>query len=315
MKTWMRLALSACMLAAMASAPAQQLPPLKIVHGFGAGGPPDVALRKIADRLAPLLGRSVVVENRPGASGTIAAASVAHAAPDGNVLLFGVAANLAIAPAALRPAPYDPVRDFTPITLVARGPYVLLVRADAPAGDFPQFLAWAKAQPGKLNYATPGLDSAHQIAMEKLQRETGLALVHVPYRTGLYPALLGGEVQVMFESLPGPLPFLSSGKLRALAVTGTQRLARLPDVPTLHELGVQSLDDVSSWWGFVAPPGLPQAQVEKFNAALRAAMGDPDLMATMQSWGIALTPSTPREFGELIALESDRARAMARPPQ
>jgi tripartite-type tricarboxylate transporter receptor subunit TctC len=282
--------------------------PLKVIIGFPAGGPPDLVLRKIAERMAEQTRTSVVVENRPGASGTIAAAAVARAAPDGRTLLFGVAANLAVAPATMQPPPYDPVQAFTPIVEVARGPYVLLVRSDAPAASFPEFVAWAKRQPGKLNYATPGRGSAHHIAMETLRRASGVELVHVPYRSGLYPPLLAGEVQVLLESMPGPIPHLQAGKLRALAVTGAQRLERLPDVPTLAELGVKDMA-FNSWWGFVGPAGMARAQVESLNAELRRAMADPGLRATMAGWGIELTPGTPDEFGRYIAAENQRVKS------
>jgi tripartite-type tricarboxylate transporter receptor subunit TctC len=306
---WMsRMALAACVLAAATgtAAPAEERGPVKLVVGFVAGGTPDLVARKIAARLAEQLGRSVTVENRPGGSGTIAAAAVAKAPPDGNTLMFGVAANLAVTPASMRTAPYDPVRDFSPIIEVARGPYVLLVRSDAPARNFAEFLTWVRSQPGKLNYASPGSGSVHHVAMEMVKAGRSLHLVHIPYRSGLYQPLLAGDVHVMFETLPAPLPFLDAGKLRVLAVTGPRRLARLPDVPTLAELGVREVDDISSWWGFVGPAGMPKAMVDKYNAELRRAMADPDVQSTMKAWGIELTPGTPEEFGRLIAQENVR---------
>jgi tripartite-type tricarboxylate transporter receptor subunit TctC len=309
-----KMVVCACALAFVQAGHAadEQQVPLKVIHGFSAGGAPDVALRKIADRLAHQLGRAVVVENRPGASGTIAAATVARAPADGNTLLFGVAASLAVAPATMRTPPYDPVLEFTPIVEVARGPYVLLVRADAPAPNYRGFVAWARSHPGRLNYGSPGLGSVHHLATEMLKGEEGLAIVHIPYRTGLYPALLAGDVQVMLDSLPSPLSFLESGKLRALAVTGPRRLERLPEVPTLRELGVRSLVDVSSWWGFVGPAGLSPAIVQKLNSEIRTAMADPELRATFRGWGIEPTPGTAAEFGRLIADENRRWREQVR---
>jgi tripartite-type tricarboxylate transporter receptor subunit TctC len=291
---------------------AEELPPLHIVIGFTAGAPPDLAARKVADRLSAQTGRTVTVENRVGASGTIAASAVAHARPDGNTLLFGVAANLAVAPALMKTAPYDPLKDFTPIAQVARGPYVLLVRADAPARNFAEFVAWAKSRPGELNYATPGLGSVHHLATEMLKLQEGLQMVHIPYRTSLYAALLANNVQVIFESLPGPLPYLASGRLRALAVTGPARLARLPDVPTLAELGVPGFEEIGSWWGFVGPAGLPPQAVTRLNTELRQAMADPELRATMDAWGIALTPGPAEEFARLIVDENQRWRGEIR---
>ena len=252
------------------------------------------------------------MENRTGASGTIGAAAVAHAPADGNTLLFGVAANLAVAPATMTPAPYDAVRDFTPVVEVARGAYVLLVRADAPGSSFADFRSWAQARPGSLNYGSPGNGSVHHMAMEMLKASQRLHLVHIPYRSPLYPPLLAGDIQVIFESLPGPLQLLQAGRVRALGVTGPLRLPRLPGVPTLEELGVPGMQDVSSWWGFVGPAGMPRATVDKLNADLRRAMADGELVATMQGWGIALSPGTPEEFGKLVADENRRWKEQAR---
>jgi tripartite-type tricarboxylate transporter receptor subunit TctC len=303
----------AWLLACAGGVPAAEPPaPLKVIHGFPPGGPPDAVARRIAERLGAQTGRTVTVENRAGASGTIAATAVAHAAPDGNTLLFGVAANLAVAPALMSPPPYDPLRAFTPIVEIARGPYVLLVRADAPAADFAGFVAWAKARPGRLNYASPGPGTVHHLATEMLKAQQGLHVVHIPYRGNLYPALLAGDVQVMFDSLPGPLAFLESGRLRALAVTGTKRLARLPAVPTLAELGVPGFEEIGSWWGFVAPAGMTPPMVAGLNAQLRQAMDDPELRATMDGWGITLTPGSPEAFGRWIAAENRRWKEQIR---
>jgi tripartite-type tricarboxylate transporter receptor subunit TctC len=300
-------------LAILAAAPGWTQPaspgPIKVLNGFAAGGQPDRVLRKVAERLALQLGTPVIVENRPGASGTIAGATVARAAPDGRTLLFGVAANLAVAPATMAAPPYDATQAFTPIIEVARGPYLLLVRADAPARDVAGLLAWVRSNPGKLNYATPGKGSVHHLGMEMLRLGQRLDMVHVPYRGGLYQALLAGEVHVMLESLPGPLPHLEAGTLRALAVTGPKRLALLPNIPTLAEAGIQDVD-VSSWWGFVGPPGMPRPLVESLNAEIRRALADPEILATMAQWGIELTPGTPEAFGRHIAAENQRWKSV-----
>lgn len=237
---------------------------------------------------------------------------MAHARPDGDTLLLGVAANLAVAPLVMKTPPYDPLKDFTPVTEAARGPYVLLVRADARARNFAEFVAWARTRPGQLNYASPGEGSVHHLATEMLKTRESLHIVHIPYRTSLYTALLANDVQVMFESLPGPLPFLESGKLRALAVTGAHRLQRLPQVPTLAELGVRGFEEVGSWWGFVGPAGLPAETVARLNGQLHQAMADADLRATMDAWGIALTPGPASEFARLLADENLRWREQVR---
>jgi tripartite-type tricarboxylate transporter receptor subunit TctC len=289
------------------SAPAQDFPtrPIRILNGFQAGGPPDIALRRIAAGLESRLGQPVVVENRPGATGTIAAGSVARAEPDGYTLLFGVAANLAVAPAMMANPPYDPAKAFSPIIEVARGPYVWVVRSDAPARTLPEFIAWSRQNPGKLNYASPGQGSVHHLSTELFKQAAGMHIVHVPYKGGLYVALIAGEVQAMFESMPGPLPHLEAGKIRVLGVTGNRRLRVLPDVPTFAEQGVADID-VSSWWGVVGPAGMPPSIVGRLNSAIAEVLADPDLQATMAKWGIEPTPGTPESFGEHVRNESAR---------
>ena len=286
---------------------AQNFPskPLTILNGFPAGGNVDTVSRQIASKLEARLGQPVIVENRAGASGTIAGAAVARAQPDGYTLLFGVAANLAAGLAAMKNPPYDPAKAFTPIIEIARGPYVLLVRAEAPAKTFPEFVAWVKANPGKLNYGSPGLGSVHHLTTGMLLQATGLDMVHVPYRGSPYLGLLGGDVHAMLETMPGPIPFLQSGKLGALAVTGPRRSAALPDVPTLAELGVPGID-ANFWWGIVGPVGMPRAIVDRLNSELRLALADPALQSIFQGWQIERTPGTPEAFGAHIAQEYER---------
>jgi tripartite-type tricarboxylate transporter receptor subunit TctC len=281
--------------------------PVRILSGFQAGGPPDIVLRQIASRLGPRLGQSVVVENRPGATGTIAAAHVARAAPDGYTLLFGVAANLAVAPALMASPPYEAATAFTAIVEVARGPYVWVVRADAPAKNLAQFIEWSRATPGRLNYASPGIGSVHHLATEMFMQAAGLDMVHVPYKTALYAGLLAGDVQAMFESMPGPLPHLQADKVRVLGVTGARRLAVLPDVPTFREQGAPDID-VSSWWGIVAPAGLPRAIVDRINTEVAAILHEPELQAMLEQWGIEPRPGTPGEFAAHMQAEASRWR-------
>jgi len=302
---------------AAASAAAQTYParPLTIVNGFPPGGPTDAALRPIAAKLAERLGQPVLVENRPGAAGVLGAAAVAHAAPDGYFLLFGVAANLAVAPATMRKPPYDPVKAFAPVGEIARGPYLWLVRGDNPAHNMAEFVAWTREHPGKVNYASPGRGSVHHIASEMLKQKTGADMTHVPYKGGsaLAAALLGGEVQAMIES---PSPYLANiraGKLRALAVTGERRLPALPDVPTFDEQGIHGLD-VHSWWGLVGPAGMPKDAVARLNAELRAVLSDPQMQQLFAKMNVTPTPGTPEAFAAYIAEEWQRWQRFARTP-
>jgi tripartite-type tricarboxylate transporter receptor subunit TctC len=284
--------------------------PVTVVNGFPAGGPTDAVLRQVAAALGPRLGQPVIVENRPGAAGMVAAAAVARAPADGYVLLFGVAANLAVGPATMREPPYDPARAFTPVIEISRGPYLWLVRADNPARDMAEFIAWTREHPGKVNYASPGRGTVHHLATELLKQKTGADMTHVPYKGGaaLATALLGGEVAAMIESPSAYLGHIRAGKLRALAVTGGQRLAALPGVATLDEQGIHGVD-VESWWGIVGPAGMPASVVQRLNGELAAALAHAELRALLDKMNVVATPGTPQAFGERIAREWQRWRA------
>ena len=286
--------------------------PITILNGFPPGGPTDTTLRQIAAKLGERLGQSVVVENRAGAAGTIAAAAVARAEPDGYTLLFGVAANLAVAPALVKNAPYDPAKAFTAIGEVARGPYLWLVTPRNPATNMREFLAWAKKNPGRVNYGSPGQGSVHHLAGELLNQAAGLDMTHVPYKGGAtaYTAMLGGEIDAMFDSMPTPMPHIRAGKMRALAVTGPKRLATLPDVPTLAEQGIAGVD-VQFWWGFVGPAGMPRDVVAKLNSEINHALADPALKATFANWNIEPSPGTPEAFQAQITREAAYWKAFA----
>ena len=306
----MRLLLSALLFSAGAAC-AQTYPSkaITLVNGFPPGGPTDLTLRQIAAKLSERLGQPTVIDNRAGASGTIAGTMVARAAPDGHTLMFGVAANLAVALATMKNPPYDPVTAFTPIVEVARGPYVWMVKPSVPANNLKEFIAWAKANPGKVNYGSPGQGSVHHLAGELFKRAAGIEMLHVPYKGGTtaYAALLGGEIDGMFDLMPSPLPHIAGGKIRALGVTGSKRLQVLPDVPTLVEQGVAGVD-VHFWWGFVGPAGLPKDIVAKLNAEIARALADPELRATFAKWNIEPSPGTPEAFGAYIAQEAKRWR-------
>jgi tripartite-type tricarboxylate transporter receptor subunit TctC len=289
-------AIALLVLATSASGQSYPLKPVTIVNGFPPGGVTDGVLRTLAGKVGERLGQPIVIENRPGAAGMIAAGAVARAVPDGHTLLFGVAANLAVGPATMKTPPYDPSSAFTPVVEISRGPYVWLVRADHPASDMKQFLAWTGTA-GKANYASPGQGSVHHLATEMLKQKTGVAMTHVPYKGGaaLAAALLGGEVHGMFDSPSAHLGNIRGGKLRALAVTGDKRLAVLPGVPTLQEQGLPRLE-VNSWWGIVGPAGMPGEVVRRLNAEISRALAEPELRTILEKMSIEATPGTPEAF-------------------
>lgn len=303
------LLIAALLFAGAAGAQTYPSKPVTLVNGFPPGGATDLTLRQIAAKLSERLGQPMVIDNRAGASGTIAGAAVARAAPDGHTLMFGVAANLAVALATMKNPPYDPVTAFTPIIEVARGPYLWMVKPAVPAKNIQEFIAWAKANPGKVNYGSPGQGSVHHLASELLKRAVGIEMLHVPYKGGTtaYIALLGGEIDAMFDSMPTPLPHIAAGKIRALGVTGSKRLQALPDVPTLAEQGVAGVD-VHFWWGFVGPAGMPKDIVAKLNVEIARALADPELKSTFAKWNIEPSPGTSEAFGAYIAQESRRWR-------
>ena len=277
------------------------------MNAFPPGGSTDIIARQLAAKLSQRFGQQVVVDNRAGASGTIGAASVARAEPDGYTMLFGVAANLAVAPAVLKTLPYDPVKSFAPVVEIARGPYVLTVNPSVPAKDVAEFVAYAKQNPGKLNYGSPGQGSVHHLVNEMLKQATGIDMVHVPYKGGapMYTAVVAGEVQVLIDGMPGPLAHIRSGKIRALGVTGDKRLAALPAVPSFAEQGVRGVD-AQFWWGIVVPAGTPQPVVARLNAEITRALADPEIKATFENQNIDPSPGTPEAFGAWIAAERAR---------
>ncbi|HTO49305.1 MAG TPA: tripartite tricarboxylate transporter substrate binding protein [Burkholderiales bacterium] len=299
-------ALAFALLAGAAAAQGYPSKPVTLVNAFPPGGATDIVARQIAAKLSQRFGQQVVVDNRAGAAGTIGAASVARAEPDGYTMLFAVAANLAVAPAVLR-VPYDPVKSFAPVVEIARGPYVLMVHPSVPTKDLAAFVAYARQHPGKLNYGTPGQGSVHHLATEMLKQATGIDIVHVPYKGGapMYTAITAGEVQILLDGMPAPLPHVRAGKVRALGVTGDRRLGALPDVRSFAEQGVSGVD-AQFWWGIVVPAGTPQPIITRLNAEVTQALADPEVKATFEKQNIDPSPGTPEAFGTWVAAERTR---------
>ena len=275
--------------------------PLRLLVPFPAGGGNDILARTVGQRLAEIVGQQVVVDNRGGAGGVIGATLAASAAPDGYTLFLGSLGNLAHNPALKENLPYQPVRDFAPVTLLATSPLLLAVNPAVPAKSVKELIALAKGNPGKLNYASAGGGSSLHMTAELFKHATGTDILHVAYK-GTGPAitdLVGGRVELIFSTMPPVLPHVKSGRLRALAVTTTKRTAAAPDVPTIAEAGVPGFD-VSNWQGVVVPAKTSTVLVRKLNADLLATLKLPGMSDALAAQGLEAAGGTPEQFGRLI---------------
>jgi tripartite-type tricarboxylate transporter receptor subunit TctC len=286
---------------------AQLAKPIKLVVPFAPGGSTDILARAIGPKLSTAMGVPVVIENRPGAGGSLGAADVAKAEPDGSTLLMGHIGTLAVNLAIYPKLGYDPLKSFVPVAWVARVPNVLVVNMASPAKNLREFIERARKEPGRLSYSSGGNGSAAHITFEYLKLRGKFFMVHVPYR-GTAPSVtdvLGGQVDATFTGAPAVLPHVRSGRLRALAVSSKNRLPSLPDVPTVAESGFAGFE-ADQWYGVVAPVGTPAALVARLNAEINKALALPEVAQQLAAEGAVPTPSTPREFGELIAREIPR---------
>jgi tripartite-type tricarboxylate transporter receptor subunit TctC len=286
---------------------AQSTRPLRLVVPFTPGGSTDILARALAPKLALALGTNVVVDNRPGAGGSLGAAEVARSAPDGNTVLMGHIGTLAVNPALYAKLSYDPIRSFAPVAWVARVPNVLVVPASARAQTFAEFVALARAQPGRLTFSSGGNGSAAHITFELLKLRARIFMLHIPYR-GSAPSindLIAGQVDSTFTGTPAVLPHVKAGRLRALAVSSPQRIAALPDVPTVAESGLPGFE-ADQWYGVVAPAGTPAEVVARLNAEINQALALPDVAQQLAAEGAVPTPGTPQAFAALIARELPR---------
>lgn len=288
------------------TASAQEFPsrPMKLVAPLAPGGATDLVARVLAERAGKILGQPMVVENRPGAGGTVGSALVVQSPPDGHTLLMGTIGTLAISPAMYPKMPYDTDRDLTPVVLVAGGQFALVVHPSFPARNFEEFLEQARAQPGKINYGSAGNGSTLHLGMELLASMAGLRLTHVPYKGSgpLVTALAAGEVQVGLPDVPSVMQFVRSGRLRALAVTGTQRDPTLPDVPTVTESGIKGYD-VVVWLGVMAPARTPPEIINRLNEAMVRALREPEVSARLKEFGMQVYASSPSEFARFLSAE------------
>ncbi len=277
---------------------------LRLIVPFPPGGGNDILARTIGQRLAEVVSQQVVVDNRGGAGGALGATIAAQANPDGYTLFLGSVGNLAQTPALKANLPYNPVRDFAPVALVATSSFILAVNPSVPAKSVQELIALAKASPGRLNYASAGTGSSLHMAGELFKYATGTDMLHVPYK-GTGPAmadLVSGRVQLIFSTMPPALPQIKNGKLRALGVTTAKRAAAAPDVPTIAESGVKGFN-VANWQGILAPAKTPAALVKKMNQHTLAALQLPGMGDALATQGLEGAGGTPEVFGALIKTE------------
>jgi tripartite-type tricarboxylate transporter receptor subunit TctC len=299
------------LLMAVTSVQAQTYPgkPIKLIIPFPPGGTTDIVGRIVAEKLGKELGQPVIVENRGGGGGSIGAAAIAKAEPDGYTIGMATVSTHAVNPACNPKLGYDPVRDFVPITNVAHTPNVLTVGPKFPATDFKQFMAEVRNNPGKLSYATSGTCSILHMVGEQFKSATRTFVLHIPYR-GSGPALndlLGGQVDMMFDNLPSSISHIKAGKLRAIAIAWPKRLDAMPEVPTFKELGLPQVND-PAWYGFVAPPKTPAEIVSKLHHATVKVLGMPDVRERMMANGAQAIGNTPAEYAAEIKLELEKMK-------
>ncbi len=284
-------------------AQAQPFPvkPVRIIAPFGPGSTIDIMGRTIAPKLSEALGQPVIVENRSGAGGAIGLESVAKSGKDGYTLVIGALGPVAVNPSLYARKPFDPVKDFAPITTLATGPMIVVVHPNVPARNIRELVAVAKARPGKLNYGSPGIGTTNHMAGELLNLAAGITLVHVPYKGNAEALtdLMGGQLDIVFTGLPPALAQMQAGRLRAVATTGTKRLAALPQLQTISEGGLAEAS-VSTWYGVLAPAGTPREIIDRLNMEIIKTMKNPEIAERFSSQGAEPITNTPDEFARTI---------------
>ena len=297
----------ACAPHAAALAQAYPAKPVKIVVPFAAGGAVDILTRVLAEKLSPALGQQIIVEPMVGAGGNIGSAAVAKAPADGYTLLMATTGTHTINPGLYRNMPFDAVRDFAPITLIASVPNILVVHPDVPAKSVKELVALAKSQPGKLNFASFGHGTSNHLSGELFKSVAGVEAVHVPYKSAPQAVLeiVGGQVSFAFVNAPLALPQVRAGKLRALAVTGARRSPAVPDLPTMAEAGLPEFV-VESWYGLMAPAGTPEQVIRRVRDETLKVLATRELADAFAKQGADVVTSTPAEFARMVASEKER---------
>jgi len=275
--------------------------PITLVVAFAPGGSTSIVARAVSDKMSEALGQKIIIDNRAGAGGTIGTKAVATSAPDGYTIALGYTGTLAIGPTLYTNAGYDPRKDFAPIGMIGNAPNSLVVNPSFPAKTVAELIAYAKANPEKVSFGSAGVGTASHVSGEYFATAAGIKLVHIPYK-GTGPALtdlIGGHIPMAFAPIPATHSQISSGTLRALAVTSAERASLLPNVPTIAESGLAGFD-ASLYYGLVAPAGTPRPIIDKLNAALRAALASDDVKKRLVDDGTGVTPSTPEEYAAFI---------------
>ena len=288
--------------------------PIRILAGVAAGSSPDGVLRQVAQTLSAAIGQPVIVENRPGANGILALEALRSSAPDGHTIAMVAFSQMSVNPSLMAAMPHDPVQDFAHVGIFWRGPQLLAASSAVQASTLSELLAMAKARPGQLRYGSAGNGSPGHLFMEQLKLAAGLAIEHIPYKgPAVVVAAVSGEVDLVMEGVSPQLPQVRAGKLKPLAVSGSQRLGVLPDVPTFEELGIKGIGTV--WLGFVAPRGTPSAAVMRLNEELRRAVDSPAFRSASEGFGRLVTPGTPEAMTATIRDEIPRWREVVQRAQ
>jgi tripartite-type tricarboxylate transporter receptor subunit TctC len=304
---------AACTAGGIARAQTFPVKPIRLVVGFAPGGPADVMARLIGQRMGAILGQSVVVDNRPGAGGTIGARAVAESDPDGYTLLLGNTSTLVISPVTYKNVGYDPVKGFSPIALLGTTSNILIVNPALLVKSVQELIALARAKPGTLNYSSAGIGTPPHLIGEMFKQRLGLEVVHVPYKGGgqSVQAVIAGETQFSFENPAASLPLVQAGNVRALAVTSETRSPQTPELPTMIEAGVPDFTSVS-FTAMVAPGGTPPAIVNRLNAAINESLTSPEVGATLVKLSVDAKPISPEEFAAFLTKERDKWTVVVR---
>lgn len=310
----MRTVVAFVLASAAATGAAQPYPtkPVRMIVHYPPGGPTDIVARAVAQKFTDAWGHQFIIDNRPGASGIIGVELVARAVPDGYTLLFGTGGSMAIGPATGMKLPYNVFKDFAPIGLVVINPQILVFNSSFPPNTVRELIAYAKARPGKINYASVGMGSPNHLGAEMLKAMGGIDLVHIPYK-GTAPAMtevLAGQVSLMFNSMPTVLPHVKSGRLKGIAVGSAKRSPAMPDVPTVAESGVAGLAgfDYVTWYGMLAPAATPKPIIAKLNAEVKKMLDEREMAQRLAVQGSDPAPSTPEQLGRYMLEEQERWR-------